>query len=77
MKFLTQKIAKDFAMANNAVGFTELICPMCEKPFYYVRTDDTNQWEAYGLWLHTQCLNCKFVKNSSLGLRFKTFEHYI
>ena len=75
MKFKTLKEGIEFGLANNEKTLKEFICPKCEGSFFHVRVNKPNQWEIYGLWLHTVCLFCGHTKNGAQDVSFKKTEH--
>ena len=74
MKTTDVREARQNALKLSKSGFTEFVCTSCNKSFFFV--NESKMWENYGVYLHTVCLHCGFVKEFT-GRGFKQIEHHI
>jgi hypothetical protein len=68
------KKAELYALEISASCVTEFICKNCDKSFFFV--NENKNWENYGVFLHTKCPECGFMKEY-IGPGFKQIEHKI
>lgn len=67
-------LIKEYALKQSILYYKEFICPECNKKFFYI--DEHNQWENYGVFLHTVCMHCRYIKEFN-GKSFFQLTHYI